>query len=410
LQERFKESKILVLHIGSFPSKENIPTLNIKNIEPNEIQKFLELHIKESDISSVRIIEWRASLEHYREAYVKLISQVVDFIKRSDASKRTTDAFGKRWVKNFFKNLKILNKNVLFKQTDIPVIITGSGPSLEEALPIIKEAQKYCYVIASSSSLLALFNYGITPDITIATDGGSWALKHMYSFYRSKNSCALAVNLCAALPSQCYDTPILLINDGTFWQNIVLHELSLPSVIVPQRGTVTATAVDFAIHISRGSIYLAGMDLSVNDIKSHVRPYAFDQLLIEKSCRFSPVYSQSFLRSSLINSGQSLNIYASWFKTQLNSWPNNIFSIAGKHSIFKEGDLIKQIKNQTQTKKANEYLNTVNNKNDTSLFCKRGVDVLLKALKDPQYSENLKQELVPLVGQDIETSIKELAL
>jgi len=354
----------------------------------------LETHIREINIEHIRVIEWRPSLNYYKEAYVKLLSSVAAFLKRTDAEKRTTAAFGKRWVRNFFKNIGNIKQILLYRQMEIPVIITGSGPSLEQAMPIIQKTRNNCLIIAASSSVLALSSAGITADMVIATDGGSWALKHIYPFYRNYkngNSCALAVNLCAALPSQCTDTAQLIINDGSFWQSIVLHELNLPSVIIPQRGTVTATAIELAMLLTSGNIYLAGLDFSVHDIRTHARPYSFDGLFYSHANRFVPFYSQSYARASLLQKGGSMGIYESWFKEQLAKWPKRIFSIGG-NKIFEDGEPTARY----GLKNTDGFFSVVNYENPNN-FCDKGIQALLNAIKQTEYSQNLKQELNSLL-------------
>jgi hypothetical protein len=414
LQERFKKSKILVLHVENSAqdtSFSNIHTLT--SLDAAEIQMFLETHIQEINIERIRVIEWRPALNYYKQAYVKLLSLAAAFLKRTSAEKRTTAVFGRRWVKNFFKNIGKINHTLLYRQTETPVIITGSGPSLEQALPVIQKTQNNCIIIAASSSILALSSAGIKADIVIATDGGCWALKHIYPFYRNyKNtdSTVLAVNLCAALPSQCVDTAQLIINDGSFWQNIVLHELALPSVIIPQKGTVTACAIELAMILTSGNIYLAGMDFSVNDVRTHARPYSFDSLFYSRANRFIPFYTESFTRSGLLHKGGSMNIYESWFKEQLNKWSKRIFSISG-NKIFETGEPSTHF----ALKKTEELFKTVSNKNPDD-FCERGIYALLNAMKQPQYAQNLKQELISLLFPDeknvtereLETAVKNI--
>jgi hypothetical protein len=306
------------------------------------VQAFLEKEIPDIDASRIRIIEWRPSMNHYREAYVKLLSTVVEFIKRMDAEKRTASYFGKRWIRNFLKNLKLLNRTILYRKAQIPVIVTGSGPGLETALPVIRIMQENYLILAASSSVMTLLHAGIKPDIVIATDGGCWALQHIYPFFRNTVECThrayetgiFAVNLSAALPSQCADVPFLILNDGSFWQSIILHELNLPSIIIPQKGTVTASVVELALALSGENIFLAGMDLCVKDIRTHAKPYGFDYIFFNKTLKFKPVYSEFFVRSKLLNDGGSMGIYAAWFKNQLKLWPKRIFSIGGSHEIF----------------------------------------------------------------------------
>jgi len=359
LQKKFPNAKIIALYVN--------------NAEP---EKILEKELPNILSSYIKIIEWRPSMNFYKDAYVSLLSKTVKYIKKIDAEKRTVSAFGVRWVRNFFKNIGNINHVLLYKETNIPVIITGSGPSLETALLDIKKVQDNCLVIAASSSVMALVNSGIKPDLVIATDGGAWALKHLYPFYRYNETAnsALAVNLCAALPSQCQNTPQLILNDGSLWQSIILHELKLPSVLIPQRGTVTASAIELALQLTKGNIYLAGLDLGIKDIRTHVKPYSFDNLLYERAGRFTPIYSESFIRSRLLKDGGSMDIYADWFKNQFNIWPKRIFNIENynEQSADKSKDLFKSI--------------PVNNK-------EFNVDIL--------YEKDVRTELELLLGEDV---------
>jgi hypothetical protein len=255
---------------------------------------------------------------------------------------------------------------------------------------------------------MALLHHRITPDIIIATDGGPWALRHIYPALRhiQKNT-ILAANLCAALPSQCADMPFLVINDGSFWQSVILHELKIPSVIIPQRGTVVATAAELAFMLSSGNIYLAGADFSILDIRSHVKPYSFDSLFYSCANRLTPFYSTVFKRSNLIQQGQSMDIYASWFSSQLPVWQKRIFSI-NKSNIFKEANPLEN----TETIKDNEYIKTVCLNEKPSC----AIQALLSAIKNPEYAENIKQELNSLLfhGEEyineekIETALRKI--
>ena len=390
--------------------------------EASKVQDFLEREVPETNAANIKIIEWRPSMNLYKQAYVNLLSFTVDFIKRMDAEKRTTAAFGRKWIGNFFRNLGNVQKTLLYKSMDMPVIITGSGPGLEKVIPAIQKAQEECLIIAASSSLMALSHYNIQADIVMSTDGGSWALRHIYPFFRKsdngvfnnvENTASFAVNLCAALPSQCGGRPMLIMNDGSLWQNIILHELSLPSVIIPQKGTVTACAVELALALTSGNIFLAGMDLCVRDIRSHVRPYAFDHLLFDRASRFTPVYSQSFARSNQIQEGGSLDIYAAWFKKQLASWPKRIFSLGGNNEVF-ENALYEE---KAAGKNTSVYFKAENVKDDPANFRKRSAAALIAAFKRGEYSANLKTELAPLLfpgekdltEHQMETAINEAA-
>lgn len=412
LKNKFKDKMIIALHIDySFPETK-IPANY--GTDPLEIQKFLDAHTRSIDTSQIKIIEWRPSLNYFQEKYLKLLKITAEYLKRADAEKRTTAVFGKRWVKNFFKNLKLLNNTLLYKNTSVPVIITGSGPSLEKAMPVIRSMRENCLLFASSSSAMALASAGITPDMIIAADGGIWALQHIYplfrDYYRNKNI-PLAVNLCAALPSQCADTPFLVMNDGSLWQSIILNELKIPSVVIPQKGTVTAAALELALLLSCSNIYLAGLDLAVSGIRTHARPYGFDHLFNSASGRFTPVYSQVFSRSALMKEGGSMGVYEAWFKNELSILPKRIFSLGGSNKIFTS-----YVPSQSENKEKGECFKILRLK-DTNNFCERGLSSLFSALKNSRYSEDLKAELIPLLfsgknnisDNELETALKEAA-
>jgi len=425
LHEKFKNSKIIALHIDdSIKSIENHSNaVSLYSTEPPKVQAFLEKELTEIDASLIYIVKWRPSMNYYREAYVKLLSIVVEFIKRINAEKRTTLYFGRRWIRNFFKNLILIKKTILYRKTNLPVIVTGSGPCLEAALPVIRNIQNNCLILASSSSVMALLHAGIKPDIVIAADGGCWALQHIYPFYRNTShecghtvskSAIFAVNLNAVLPSQCADTPFLIFNDGSFWQSIILHELNLPSIIISQKGTVTASAVELALALSDENIFLEGMDLGVKDIRTHVKPYGFDYIFFNNAYKFKPVYSEFFVRSKLLKDGGSMDIYAAWYKNQLELWPKRIFSTGESNEIFANSILSAH---KDIVKKTKHYFKTVKTSEDTAGFCKRGVTALISALKDNRYKESLKTELVPLLfpnekkvsDNDLEAAIYEVS-
>jgi len=143
--------------------------------------------------------------------------------------------------------------------------------------------------------------------------------------------------------------------------------------------------------LTSGNIYLAGLDFSVNDIRTHARPYSFDYLFYSRANRFIPIYSESYTRSKLLHEGGSMNIYESWFKEQLNKWTKRIFSIGG-NKIFEHGvpSLRGGLKN------TDEFFNAVSYENSNN-FYKNGIQILLNALKRHEYAQNLKQELNSLL-------------
>jgi hypothetical protein len=384
--------KIVALHLDSSfrdLNGEGVPSWYPDSGET--VQRFLEREIPDTPSDSIKLVEWRPSLMRYGKAYQQALSEAVQFIKRADASYRTTLGFGRRWIKNFYKNLCLVKSVLLYRQTDSSVILTGSGPSLEDALPHIRDMQGQALIFASSSSALALQEGGVCPDLLISTDGGFWAQEHLHSCFRILPEIPLALNLCAALPSRFTGRPFLVMNDGSLWQTLVLNELGIPSCLVPQRGTVAASALELALQLSSGPVYLAGMDLALRDIKTHARPYGFDYLFFGSASRTRPHYSQCFTRSREIADGASYKIYAEWFAERLKSWPERIFAMNAANSVFKQAPAF------DSKPLRGSFFQARPAPGNPEHFCKQAAAALGKALDAPRLSLALSAELSALL-------------
>jgi hypothetical protein len=354
LAGRFPKARLIVLHVepqGPQGASGGAPGQNSVYWDPSHplaLEAFLERELEAAaggegffGAESVKIIEWRPSRDHYGERYLRLLAAAAALIRRFDAGRRTLRAFGRRWFRNFFRNLSLLRSFPRYPELRTPVLVTGAGPSLEESLPLIAELKKKlgCFIIAAASSVPALLYRGLIPNLALSTDGGGWALLHLYELFRRppegpEGAFALAAAFCARLPSQCQALPLLGIADGSLWQTLILRGLGIPHLVLPQRGTVTASALDLAFALGRGKVYIAGMDLDTQDILTHVRPYAFDRLWREEASRFSVEYGQRFARGLALREGGSHRVYAEWFGSQLASYPDRLGTLGKNNPLF----------------------------------------------------------------------------
>jgi hypothetical protein len=341
LARRFPRARIAALHVEASEAGREFPAAHWDpNLAP-DAEDFLERELEEAlpgglGAESVRIIEWRPGRDRYGEDYLKLAAAAAAAVRRFDAGRRTVRAFGRRWFRNFFRNLRILGGFPLYRDLPVPVLVTGAGPSLEESLPLIKKLKdrEDCFIIASSSSLMALCYGNIVPDLVLSTDGGPWAQFHLYELFRRGVAAALAAAFIAGIPSQCGELPVLWIGDGSLWQRLILGGLGIPHLVLPQRGTVAATALDLAFTLGRENVYIAGLDLDSRDIRTHARPYGFDRLWREGASRFRPAYGQYFSRSFAMKEGGSHRVYAEWFAAHLDSYSARLKTLGNNHPLF----------------------------------------------------------------------------
>jgi len=426
LEKQFPQTALIVLHCSAFYDSEKLrpfltegpllaegsaPSWNPSCKE--SLENFLDRHINGADASGIRLIEWKPSVNAYGRACADLAARTVECIRRITAGKKTVEQFGRRWLRNALRNLELLENPVEYKSGSQPVLVCAAGPGLEDSLDTIaqwRQSPSPPLLIAVSSAAPALLHRNIVPDIIAATDGGPWALFHLYECLRvvdcprnaktlgtqKKKSDGLnkvpviAAALTAALPSQVKTQPILILSDGSLWQELLLGVCGLPFARFPQRGTVSATALDLAFSLSEGNVYLAGLDFSHRDLKTHARPYAFEKIPEYSASRYKPVYSQTFERESAITKSGSLGIYATWFKTHVHSFPQRLYTLGPSSLDLPQADNMKQLSSSFVSLCLCVRSCMAQGK-------KKGVAVLLDALSNPLTAKQTEQELGELL-------------
>ena len=404
-------AKIISLYAENPP--ESIPCENNADAfwspgSDTDMSSFLERQIPDVRAEAIKMIEWRPAHAIYGGAYRNLLTEAARFIKQTDACARTVEQFGRRWFRNFFRNINLLSKIITPLSFSFPVLVTGAGPGLENTLPVIRQRKEDVYIIAVSSSAAALLAGNIKPDLVISVDGGGWASLHLYECLRGRQSTDFAFNLTAAIPSQCAMSPVLVISDGSVWQNLLLCALQIPFITLPQRGTVSASALDLAFAVSSGSVYFTGVDLSNYDIRSHARPYSFDRIWDEKASRLCPVYSQEYSRSGSIRDGGSHSIYASWFRHQLASYPKRLFSLGSNSEVFRRLETASIVNTAGNTKKPVPEYKTLNHSEKPSVTATRVLKQALLETTGSQLAKSLYDELTVLLLPGQSPSMPEL--
>jgi hypothetical protein len=306
---------------------------------PRHIQTALERDIPED--AHIKIVEWRPSLAVYPDEYRLLLKTAADFLKQHTMNQRTAAYFAKRWKKNAEYNTAVFTRRIYplpRPETRFPIVVAAAGPSLARSLPEIKKKRENVYLIAVTSALAALYEHDIRPDMTVTTDGGFWALPHLFALKRhcAEHYPVIAAALNARLPSFLRDAPLLLISDGGNQQNTLLKARRIPFLVLPQRGTVSATALDLAFFLTGGPVYVAGLDLADQDVISHARPHAFDTILLSRDNRFAPYYHETYARQrpALDKDAQAHAVYASWFKNNLSKYAPRLIALGDNHPLF----------------------------------------------------------------------------
>ncbi len=161
------------------------------------------------------------------------------------------------------------------KYAGIPAIICGAGPSLKTAKEKIQVLQGKALVIAGGSTIAALSNAGVIPDLAMALDPNPEELQRLHASSAFEVPLLFASRLCPEVFLTC-NGPIgyLKSDTGGLFESWMEEKLGIEGeAIGPDLGreafSVTTLAVAFAYALGCNPIVLAGVDLAFTGNKRY---------------------------------------------------------------------------------------------------------------------------------------------
>ncbi len=330
IRERSSRARVLqICYHPSLAGRDEAARWTPASIET--IETFLNRLLSELEIEGLKVIEWSPSGAAFPREAERAKAALAQVVREISGSVTTTRAFGLRWARNCLANFLALD--LLGDLTRAPseapppkaVVIAASGPSLSEALPLLRELRARLLILSLPSSLAALAAAELRPDLLVATDGGSWASFHLAQILRLPpgEPLPIAMPLSAARGAWQAAGPILVLSQGSLFERELLAASGLPALPIASRGTVAAAAVSLALVLTRGPVVLAGLDLCFRDILEHARPHTFDPLWERGQSRLAPAYGALVQRavdraphlgaSAEARSSTAFRTYAGWF-------------------------------------------------------------------------------------------------
>ncbi len=282
-------------------------------------QAFFRKTIDDLDLGSLSLVEWAPSAKVYPAIANQALTDLRRTISMYNGNISTTALFGKRWLRNTVHNYLAIDRISTWEAKAGIVVIAAAGPTLEKSMSALEANRSSFYLIALPSSLCALLKSNLLPDLLVVTDPGYYSGVHLQPMGQKK--------LRIAMPYTCvrdasrFASEIILLNQGTYLENILLESSAIPHLKVDSHGTVAGTALYLSRMVGT-SIVFAGLDLTGKDIQTHVRPHAFDPLLDYIGNRTSPSQTTRYIRSfkNELHSKGGGNIgafstYAGWFQS-----------------------------------------------------------------------------------------------
>lgn len=305
---------------------------------------------EESFINS-NIIIWPAAQTLFKSQVENIVFQYKEKFESSKTLLITREVFEKKWLINSLNNIKYIKNYVsLTNKIDLPVLIAASGPSLIPLIKLIKTNRNKIFIIALSSAIKALLKNNIIPDLCFSTDGGFWAEKHLLCLNKNLNT-FLALPFEGTAPKNILKTIKVL---PLKYNDELISDFLPDSIITAKRnGTVSGTALEFAISNSTSDIYFAGLDMAGQKGFQHIQPNELELTNSITDNRISTIEKR--LTASQFNTS-SLALYLSWFNS-FNSSRKIFRIIDNKQNSIKSFD---DISSDEFNQKLQSYKNPTN--------------------------------------------------
>lgn len=268
----------------------------------------------EDGIALSLFLSWQPCQKAFMTQALITKNAIKDSIKKATAVMATRKQFSPLWLKNAFAFCSYLTHPIIVKndialsKSTQDIIITASGPSLENVLPFIKSVANNVFVIALSSSVKVLLNYGINPNLVMSTDGGFWARKHIANL---PTSFSLALTAEAATSYSILEqNPILPLTYNDSLEAKLQAVCGFAPVQVKRNGTVSGTALSLAQKLTSGCIYFCGLDMCATNGLSHARGNFLESERETKETRLWTHETRLFAQGL---ESYALDLYAAWF-------------------------------------------------------------------------------------------------
>ena len=283
-------------------------------------------------IGPLEVLVHRSIADSDGGAAAALLDKLAQFSSRKEVNANTMKRFGKTWLKNLFTNLPQFacakSLHYLYGcMGTIPALVLAAGPSLDILIPHIKELQRRCVIIAVDTAVSWCRLHGIEPDFIVVIDPQYWNTRHLDR-----------LPWMPPLISESSTHPrVFRVHNGPRYFCSSLFPLGkffdVKAGITGELGaggSVSTSAWDFAHYITKGTVYIAGLDLGFPDKKTHYKGSFFEERAHLLSSRTAPASQAHFhaLRDGnpfweTNNAGgktltdRRLIVYKWWFENQI---------------------------------------------------------------------------------------------
>ena len=245
--------------------------LGISGADEKALAVFFDLYDPKSGLNIVLLNAERASSGDQDQCTERLRA-IQETMRIHTFSTGTLVINGPTWQRNTLRNLpRILTNpgtNVLHDQfKDKPALVIGAGPSLNDAIPFLKNLQDQFVIISTGTALAPLRKAGIKPDLVMAVDA-SHLVEKQFTVPCEDLFFVGATIVCPQVPGRFKGEFYSLLDSNPIDQWV--KSISETEGRLMAGGTVTACGMHLANLMGCNPVVTVGLDLAyANDGCSH---------------------------------------------------------------------------------------------------------------------------------------------
>lgn len=273
-----------------------------------------------------------AAAQYHREYFDRVEAVMAAAADRARINSNTLKRFGRLWVRNLIRNVGILEHAHGVATLDaafsrIPALLCAAGPSLDHALPWIRDIAERALIVAVDTAVPALIEHGVEPDFAVVVDPQYWNTRHLD---RLSPEATILISEASAHPRvfEVLESPTYLCS-SIFPLGSILEQTIGEKGKLGTGGSVSTTAWDVARLLGADPIYCIGLDLGFPDRRTHVRGSFFEERSHLLAHRLHPAEQHSFEYlhdaepfevpandGGTVLTDQRMMIYTWWFSNQ----------------------------------------------------------------------------------------------
>lgn len=301
--------------IGVEKSKDDLDFLdeleNIRNIKNNQNIIFTDIsHLNTillqnyipSFYGNLKIIEQRAWIQKNIDIKTQLDEIIRLTLNQISRDFSVQAHFGKIWHKNILNNINLYSKidyenyRLDFDKNKTAAII-AAGPSLDKNIKKLQTERGKYIIISTDTAYSSLLKNNIYADFVVSIDGQNISHSH---FIQDKNVFSKSLFICD-LSSDFSACNKIIQNGGKIFFSVSGHPLSELFYNINSdafiklysgAGTVTISALDFAIKAGFSKIELFGADFAYLNGKSYTKGTYLDSIYSQESNKIKSTEKQ----------------------------------------------------------------------------------------------------------------------